>query len=67
MAELRYYGDEIEEVVAQNCTVHLERTDTSRWFLVITEQDGARTALWLGAKNLRVAVVVRHAETTGAG
>jgi hypothetical protein len=66
MAELRYFGDDIDGVVAQNCTVHLEQMGPTLWFLAIYDADGARTALWLGAKNSRAAVVVRHAETTGA-
>ena len=65
MAELRRndFGA-IDEVVAENCSVHLERMMDDLWFLDITDRDGAETRLWIGSRSGRAAVDVR-AETTG--
>lgn len=39
--EVRYDDDQkVDEVVASDCSVHLERMDSKRWFLVLETKDG---------------------------
>lgn len=54
----------IDEVVADGVSVHLEQMSTDGWFLGIDAPDGRYWQFWLGAKNSRSAVVVRHTESS---
>ena len=38
--EIRTNDDQLDEVVAQNCSFHLERMDKSRWWMEIRTVDG---------------------------
>lgn len=58
--------DSIDEVIAENCAIHLERMDKSGWYISIDAKDGSHWQFWLGATNVRTNVVVRHTETTSA-
>ncbi len=53
----------IDEIVSERCSVHVEQMDTARWFMSIETPDGTQWRFWLGAKNSRSAVVMRHDET----
>ncbi|MGV3515603.1 hypothetical protein [Luteitalea sp.] len=54
---VRYDGaseDDLDEIVATNATVHLERMDNSTFMLTVhTENPGADLALWLGPKRAK--------------
>jgi len=60
--EVRRQNDEIDEVVAQNCGLHIERMSEHGWFIGIEGADGSYWQFWLGAKNMRSHVEVRHSE-----
>lgn len=44
----------IDEIVAENATVHLERLDADCWFLVVYGADGVGEAVWLRRDKRRV-------------
>lgn len=52
---------EIDEIVAENASVHLERMDSDAWFLVVYGQDGKGEAIWL--RREKRSVNVTHHET----
>jgi len=51
-AEIRYYGDTLDEVIAEGASVHLEAMDTGRWWLGITV-GSTRISVDLGVINLK--------------
>jgi hypothetical protein len=57
----------IDEIVSDRCSVHIEQMDGARWFMALETPDGTQWRFWLGAKNSRSAVVVRHDETIPPG
>jgi hypothetical protein len=62
--EIRRNPDKtIDEIVAHGCNVHVERMDTSGWFMGIEASDGSYWRFWFGAKNRKSAVEFRHTET----
>lgn len=54
----------IDEIVASGCSCHIEQMSSDGWFLGITGHDGSYWQFWLGSKNRRSAVEVRHTETS---
>jgi len=46
----------IDEVVASNATVHLERLGAGKWFLAIEGADGIEEAFWLGLEKRSIVV-----------
>lgn len=54
----------IDEIVADGASIHIERMSGHGWFIGIDAKDGSYWQFWLGAKNMRSAVEVRHTETT---
>lgn len=58
----RNADDSIDEIVAHNCTIHLEQMDNNSFFLGIDGADGSYWQFWLGAKNYKSHVAVRHTE-----
>lgn len=50
--EVRYAGDELDEVVAENAHVHLEKMDEGRWWLAVMIGD-RRVCVNLGVVNPR--------------
>lgn len=44
----------IDEIVAQNASVHLERMDKDCWFLIVEGSNGIAEAVWLRRDNRRV-------------
>lgn len=48
--EIRLNADKtLDEVVAENCTFHLEQLDFNHWWFAV-ECGGKRVAVWLHAK-----------------
>src|SRR5687768_15604762 len=62
--EVRRQGDGIDEIVARNCSLHIERMSDHGWFVGVEGSDGSYWQFWLGAKNGRSHVEARHTETT---
>lgn len=56
----------IDEIVAKDCFLHIEQMSTDGWYLGIDGHDGSYWQFWLGARNYRSAVDVRHTETVPA-
>lgn len=52
--EFRYYGDELDEIVAFNVDVHFECMGTGSWWMSIHTQDEQRYMVNLGAKPIGV-------------
>lgn len=48
--EFRYYGDELDEVVASNVDIHLECMGTGSWWMSIRTQDERRYMVNMGVK-----------------
>jgi hypothetical protein len=62
---IRRNADEsVDEIVAQNCSVHLEQMDGNSFYLGIEAEDGSYWQFWLGARNRKSLVDVKHTETT---
>lgn len=53
----------IDEIVAKNCNLHIEQMSGDNWFLGIDGPDGSYWQFWIGARNRKSAVDVRHYET----
>lgn len=51
--EFRYYGDELDEIVATNVSLHFECMGTGSWWMGITTPDGRNFAVNLGVKSTR--------------
>jgi hypothetical protein len=56
----------IDEIVAKDCTLHIEQMTNDGWYIGVTASDGSYWQFWIGAKNGRSAVEVRHTETSPA-
>lgn len=56
----------IDEIVAKNCTVHVERMDAGLWYLGVTASDGSLWQFWFGSANRRTRVDFSHHEMTFA-
>jgi hypothetical protein len=54
--EIRKNEHGIDEIVAVNCDIHIERLDRGRWFLGVSASDGSYWQFWFGAKNRRASV-----------
>jgi len=52
----------IDEIVAHNCTVHIERMTGDGWFMGIDAADGSYWQFWFGSKNRRSHVEFRCTE-----
>lgn len=52
----------IDEIVAKNCTLHVEQMSNDGWFMGIDGPDGSYWQFWFGAKNRRSHVEFRHTE-----
>ena len=59
-------GSGIDEIIAHDCFVHVERMNGSSWYLGIDAHDGSHWQFWFGAKNGRSHVEFSHSETTPA-
>lgn len=55
----------IDEIIAKNCTVHIEQMTSDGWFIGV-DADGIYWQFWLGAKNRKSHVELRHTETVVA-
>jgi len=55
----------IDEIVAKNAGIHIERMSNHGWYIGIEASDGSTWQFWLGAKNMRSTVEVLHTETSG--
>lgn len=54
----------IDEIVAKNvATLHIEQMSADGWFMGLDMADGSYWQFWLGARNNRSAVDVRHTES----
>jgi len=47
---------QIDEIVADNATIHLERMTADSWFLSVTGDDGVEECIWLRRKKRSVVV-----------
>ena len=54
----------IDEIVAVGCAIHIEQMSDDGWFLLIEDRKGGEHRFWLGSKNRRAHVEVRHTEST---
>ena len=59
--EIRKKGDAIDEICLRGVDVHIEQMSADGWFIGVNAPDGY-WQFWLGAKNGRAAVEVRHTE-----
>lgn len=68
--DVRYQGEgkarHIDEIVANDCRVHIEQLDYASWFLGIEAASGDYHQFWFGTENGRGKVVFTHQETTPA-
>lgn len=64
--EVRLQHNEVDEICADNCTLHIERMSGNGWYIGVTASDGSLWRFWLGAKNMHSRVDVRHSETVPA-
>lgn len=53
--EFRYFGDELDEIVACNVDIHLECMGTGSWWMSITHPDGRQFMVNLGVIRARSA------------
>jgi hypothetical protein len=60
--EVRYKGGAIDEICAHGCNLHIEQMTNDGWFIGIDGADGSYWQFWLGAKNRKSHVEVRHTE-----
>lgn len=56
----------IDEIVANNCNIHVEQMSADGWFMGIEGRDGSYWQFWFGSKNRRTAVEFRHTEMVPA-
>jgi hypothetical protein len=56
----------IDEIVAKGCDIHIEQMSDDGWFMGVEGKDGSYWQFWLGSKNRRSAVEVRHTEMVTA-
>lgn len=61
---IRYVDDEIDEIYTEGASIHIEQMTADGWYIGIDAKDGSYWQFWLGAKNRRSAVEVRHTETS---
>lgn len=54
----------IDEIVAQDCAIHVEQMDNNSWYMGLQASDGSYWQFWFGAKNRKSAVEFRHTETS---
>ena len=52
----------VDEIVATNCALHVERMTTSLWFMSVTNKDGREWRFWFGARNYKSAVEFTQTE-----
>jgi hypothetical protein len=52
--EFRYYGDELDEIVATNVSLHFECMGTGSWWMNLTTPDGRDFAVNLGVTNRKL-------------
>ena len=57
----------IDEVVAKNCTIHVEQMSSDGWYMGIDGEDGSYWQFWFGSKNRKSHVEFRHTEMCPAG
>ena len=57
----------VDEIVAKNAGIHIERMSNHGWYIGIEAADGSYWQFSLGAKNMRSTVEVRHTETIPTG
>lgn len=51
--EFRYYGDELDEVVADDVRIHFECMGTGSWWMMLTTSDGTDYHVNLGVRRAR--------------
>jgi len=56
----------VDEVVAKGCSVHLEQMDGSGFYIGIMASDDTYWQFWVGARNGRSLVDLKHTETSPA-
>lgn len=56
----------VDEIVAEDCAIHIEQMSGNSFYFGITAKDGSYWQFWLGARNNRSLVDVRHTETSRA-
>ena len=56
----------IDEIVAQDCAIHVEQMDGNSWYMGLQASDGSYWQFWFGAKNRKSLVEFRHTETSPA-
>lgn len=57
-AEIRYDGDQLDEVVARDVSyVHLEQLSSSMWWLGLDLADGTHVAITVGSSSGKAEVV----------
>ena len=62
--EIRLNDDgSIDEVVAHRADIHIEQMTDHGWYIGINASDKSYWQFWIGAKNMRSHVEVRHTET----
>lgn len=64
--EIREQNDAIDEIVADRCNLHIEQMTDDSWFVGIEASDGSYSQFWIGARNRKSPVDVRHTETISA-
>lgn len=53
--EFRYYGEELDEIVARNVNVHFECMGTGSWWMRLRTPDGQDFDVNLGVKRVKSA------------
>lgn len=56
----------IDEIIAKNCTIHIEQMSANGWYMGIDGADGSYWQFWFGSKNRKAAVEFRHTEMVSA-
>ena len=65
MIELRYQEGELDEVVAEDVSVHLEQQDDNQWWMGITDAAGGTVHVWLTTPRAQIkGFVIDEAEGT---
>ena len=54
MIELRFEEGELDEVVAEDVSVHLEQQDNNQWWMSLTDAAGGAVHVWLTAKRAKI-------------
>jgi hypothetical protein len=61
--EIRKNADgTIDEIVAKGADLHIEQMSDDGWYMGMEMPDGSYWQFWIGSKNRRSSVVVRHTE-----